>query len=170
MAGRELVPDYKTDRTSVVRLTMSASSGDKAAHSHHWSTLEESLGDNGIRLGDSLTSAGDGEDTVVNTLNDLGDTGLDASLIAKVGNVLASLSNDDTSLLGGDNGTEGQLSLSVLLVGLWGRLSIWTKTFSVGTDTDVQAVHVVGNVIASLHRGGVSALAGLFWRSRHVDM
>lgn len=148
-------------------LTMSAGSGDKAAHSHHWSTLKESLGDNGVGLGDGIATSGDGEDTVVDTLNNLGDTGLDASLITEVGNILASLSNDNTSLLGGDNGAEGQLSLSVLLLSLWGWLSVWTKTLAVSTD--VQAVHVVGKVIAGLNRGGVSALACLFWGGRHSE-
>lgn len=168
MAGRELVMGHKMERTESVKLTVSASSGDKAAHSHHWSTLKESLSDNGVGLGDGLASTRDGKDAVVNTLDDLRDAGLDASLIAEVGNVLASLSDDDTSLLGGDNGAEGQLSLGVLLVGLWGWLSIWSKTLSVGTD--VQALHVVGNVIASLDRGGVSALTRLFWGRRHLDV
>ena len=148
-------------------LTVSAGIGDKATHSHHWSTLKESLGNDSVGLGNGIASSGDGEDTVVNTLNDLGDTGLDASLITEVGNILASLSNDNAGLLGGDNSTEGQLSLSVLLLSLWGWLSVWTKALAVRTD--VQAVHVVGKIIAGLNGGGVSALAGLFWGGRHSE-
>ena len=142
-------------------LTVSAGSGDKATHSHHWSTLKESLGDDGVGLGNSITSSRDGENTVVDTLDNLGDTGLDTSLITEVGNILATLSNDNAGLLGGDNGAEGQLSLSILLLSLWGWLSVWTKALAVSTD--VQAVHVVSEIIAGLNRGGVSALAGLFW-------
>ena len=152
----------------VAKLTMSAGGGDNTAHSHHWGTLKESLGDNGVGLRDSIASTGDGEDTVVDTLDNLADTSLDASLIAEVSNVLASLSDNDTSLLGGDNGAEGQLSLGVLLLSLWGWLSIWAKTLAVGTD--VQALHVIGNIIANLNGGRVLVLTGLFWGGRHVDL
>jgi len=44
----------------------------------------------------------------MNSLDNLGDTSLDAGLVSKISNVLASLANDDSGLLGGDEGTEGQ--------------------------------------------------------------
>jgi hypothetical protein len=88
-----------------------------AAHTHHWSALEEALGDDSVGLGDSFAATSDGQDAVVNTLDDLADTGLDTSLVSQFGDILASLANNDTGLLRGDDGTKGQLRLGVLLVG-----------------------------------------------------
>lgn len=129
-------------------------SGNNTTHSHHWSTLNESLGDNGIGLGDGIATTRDGQDAVVDTLDDLGDTGLDASLIAKVGNVLASLADDNTSLLGGDDGTESELLLGVLLISLWGEVSIWTHAVTLLADVEVgEAVSNVADWLLSLLLG-----------------
>ena len=49
----------------------------------------------------------------MDTLDDLGDTGLDTGLITKIGDVLAGLADDDAGLLGGDEGTEGQGSVGI---------------------------------------------------------
>ena len=69
-----------------------------------------------LYLGNSLDSTSDGEDTVVDTLDHLGDASLDTGLIAEIGNVLASLADNDTSLLGRDEGTKGQGSSGIVLL------------------------------------------------------
>lgn len=72
----------------------------------------------GIYLGNTFDGASDGQDTIVDTLDNLGDTSLDAGLIAEISNVLTGLANDDTSLLGRDEGTERQGSCSIVLLAL----------------------------------------------------
>ena len=59
-------------------------------------------------LGDILDVAADAQHTLVNALDDLADTRLDAGLLAQVGYVLAALADDDAGLLGGDEGAEGE--------------------------------------------------------------
>lgn len=52
-------------------LTMRAVVGDSSTHAHGRSTLEQSLCDNRICLGDARKWASNGQDTVVDTLDNL---------------------------------------------------------------------------------------------------
>ena len=107
-------------------------------HPHLGRTLQQSLGNNRVGLGDALQSTSDGQDTIMDTLHDLADTSLNASLVAQVRNVLAALADDDAGFLGGDDGAEGELGLGVLLVGFGAFVAL-----TVG----VEAVHGVGELI-----------------------
>ena len=57
---------------------------------------------------DTLNIAADGENTVVDTWDDLADAGLDACLLTKVRDVFATLSDDYASILGTDKSTESE--------------------------------------------------------------
>ena len=67
----------------------------------------------GTHPGDSLEVSADGEDSVVDALDDLGHSGLDAGELSEVGDVLSSLSDDNPGLLGGHERAEGEV-LTVL--------------------------------------------------------
>lgn len=110
-----------------VKLTVSPIVLNNASHTHGRGAFEKSARDNGVGLRDSLAAASDGQDAVVDALNNLADASLDASLISEVGNVLATLADDDAGFLGGDDGAESQLSLGVLLVRLRGGFAIRTE-------------------------------------------
>lgn len=116
---------------------------DNATHAHGRSTLKESARDNGVGTRDGVAAASDGQDTVVDTLDHLADAGLDTSFVAKISDVLASLANNDTGLLGRDNGAEGKLGLGVFLVRLRGR-------FAVGAEAvfELHVVHVIDDITA----------------------
>jgi hypothetical protein len=85
----------------------------------------------------------------MNTLNDLADTGAHASLVAQVSNVLARLANNDTGLLGRNNGSQGELRLGVFLFGARGYFAL---------TVDVEAVQLVGDAAGILTGTGL----GLF--------
>ena len=51
---------------------------------------------------------GDGEDTFMDTGGDLADTGLHTSLITQIGDVLATFTNDYTSILGTNKCSKGK--------------------------------------------------------------
>jgi len=85
-------------------------------------------------VGDALKVSRDAQNPVVDTLNDLGDTSLDSGEFSKVGDVLSSLSDDDTGLLGRDESSKGEVlallsvlsslsGLVVVSVGLGGILT-----------------------------------------------
>lgn len=124
---------------------------DNAAHAHGGSTLEQGTRDHGIGAGNGIAATSDGQDTVVDALDNLGDAGLDASLVAKVGDVLAALANDDTGFLGGDNGAEGKLGLGVLFVRLRGGLAVGTEAV-----LHLEVVHGVQHVVGAV--GGENVL------------
>lgn len=84
---------------------MSATGANHATHAHLRCTLEECLGNDGIGLRDSFASTCDSEDAVVDTLNNLADTGFHTGLVAQVGDILAAFAYDHTSFLGGNDGT-----------------------------------------------------------------
>jgi hypothetical protein len=85
------------------------------------------------------------------TLHNFAHTSLDASLISKVGHILACLADNDASLFRRDDGTKGQLSLRVLLVGPWRRLPVRSEAvlFSVfGAETHtVHRISQTGEII-----------------------
>lgn len=97
------------------------------SHAHSGGTFEQSASDNRVGSRNSVATAGDGQNTVMNTLHNFADAGLDASLVSKIGNVLAALANNDTGFLGRDNRTKGELGLGILLVRLRGGFAIRAK-------------------------------------------
>lgn len=134
---------------------MSSIALDNATHAHGGSTLEESAGDNGIGAGNGVATSGDGEDAVMDSLDDLGDASLDAGLVAEISDILAALANNDTGLLGRDNGAEGELGLGVLLIRLRGGLAVGAEAV-----LHLEVVHRVHEVVGAV--GGEDILG------RHV--
>ena len=57
---------------------------------------------------DTLNIAADGENTVMDTWDDLADAGLDACLVSEIGDVFATFPNDDAGVLGADKSAEGE--------------------------------------------------------------
>lgn len=108
---------------------MSAVALDDTAHSDGGRTFQKGSSNDGVGPRDGIAATGDGENSIMNTLNDLADTGLHSSFVTKVSNVLAALSNNDTRFLGGNNGAQGQLSLGIFLVRLRGKLPIGAESF-----------------------------------------
>lgn len=96
---------------------MSVGVGNYTAHAHLRRALDQAVGDKTVRVGDGDERSGDGEDAVMNARHDLANASADTSLVAKVGDVLAGLADDDTGFLGGDNGAKSELSLVVLFLG-----------------------------------------------------
>jgi hypothetical protein len=116
--------------------TVGSISADNAAHAHCRCAVKQTFGNQAVRLGNTRQAAGDGQNTVVDALDDLADSSADASLIAQISNVLASLAYDDTRLFRRDNGTQGELRLGVLLLSAWGHvaLTIDGKTIELISD------------------------------------
>lgn len=133
--------------------TMSAVALNNASHAHGGGTLEKGPGDDGIGPRDSVASASDGQDTVVNALYDLAHTGLDTGLVSEISDILATFADNDTSFLGRDNGAKGELGLSVLLVRLRGG-------FTIGAEALVHSklIHLVDDIAAVV--GGEGILRG----------
>jgi hypothetical protein len=73
---------------------------DDSSHAHLGNTLQQTLCDHAICLGDATERACDGQDTIMYTRHNLGNAGTNASLIAQVSDILSGLANDDTSFLG----------------------------------------------------------------------
>ena len=57
---------------------------------------------------DTLNIAADGENTVMDTWDDLADAGLDSSLVAEIGDIFAGLSNNHTGVFGANECAESQ--------------------------------------------------------------
>ena len=57
---------------------------------------------------DTLNIAADGENTVMNTWDDLADAGLDASLIPDLRDILPALANDDACIFCTDESAESE--------------------------------------------------------------
>lgn len=90
---------------------------DETTHAHLWCTIEQRLGDLAVGASDIVKRSSDGENTIVNTLNDLADSSADLCLLAEVCNIPALLADNDTCFLGGDNGSHGQGLGGILLFG-----------------------------------------------------
>lgn len=113
---------------------------DETAHAHLGCTVEERLGDLAIGASDIVERPSNGENTVMNTLNDLADSSADLGLLAEICNIPALLSNYDTGLLGRDDGTHGQGLCGILLFcALWHILAGWTAVH-------VETAHAWDNV------------------------
>jgi hypothetical protein len=124
--------------------TVSASVLHDSAHTHRRSAFQQRPGHNGVGSRDGLAATSDGEDAVVNALDDLADAGFHASLVAQVCDVLPAFPNDDARFLGRDNRPQGQLGLSILLVRLGRRLSVRAQARLVVTK--IELVHGLGKV------------------------
>jgi len=98
-----------------------------STHADCGSAFEQSSCHNGVGPRDSIAATSNGQDAIVNALHDFADAGLDASLLAQIGDVLSALSDDDTGLLGWDERAQSQLRLGVLFVRLGCRLAIGAK-------------------------------------------
>lgn len=131
---------------------MSSVVGDDTSHSHGRGTFQQSLCDDGISLGGALQSSSDGQDTVMNTLNNLAHASLDSGLITEVSDVLATFADNDTSFLGGHDGADGQNSLRIFFLGLGDSIGI--------ALTDVQSVETIIDSFFGRARDGIL-------RSRH---
>jgi hypothetical protein len=71
-------------------------------------SLEQESRDLGVGGSDSLDFTGDREDSVLNTLDDLGDTSLDTSGISDLGDSRTGLTDNDTGFLGRDESTDSE--------------------------------------------------------------
>lgn len=129
-----------------------------AAHAHGRCTFQQCAGDNHVRLRDGVASTSDGQNAVVNALHDLAYTGLDSSLVAQLGDVLATLADDNTGFFGRHNSAQSQLSLGVLLVGPRRRFSIRSESGLAVLELDaIQAdskVFSVGRKLVLVGRHG----------------
>lgn len=146
---------------------MSTVGRDDATHANRRGAFEKGASDSSVRLGDSIAATGNGQDTVVDTLDNLANTGLDASFVTEVGNVLAALANDHTSFLGRHDGSQGKGGLGVFFVGSGSGLAIGTEASL--TVIDVEVIEVL---LDAATVGGNGVLAGrhdVFLRSLEVD-
>ncbi len=150
--------------------TVSAVALDHSAHTHGGGALEERAGNDGVGPGDGIAAARDGQNTVVDALDNLADARLDARLVAQVGHVLSAFPNDDAGLLGRDDGAQRQLCLGIFLVSLGRRLSVRAKAGLIAEVELVEGVAQVGavgreGVLRSRHfgRGRVSRRKVEWW-------
>src|SRR6266536_150752 len=97
----------------------------------------------------------------MNTLDNLADTSLNASLITKICHILASLANNHTSFLGGDNSSQSELRLCIFLIGLWQRFAIRSNTTFV--TADVEIVHALIELVT------VGRIFAVVLRRRHFE-
>ena len=156
MAKRQLAMRWVSIFRKGTKRTVSSIALDDATHTHGGRAFEEGTCDNGVGPRDGITATGDGKDSVVDTLNNLADASLDARVIAKVGDVLATLADDDTGFLGRHNGSESELGLGIFLVRLRGGFTIRSKAL----------VHL--EVIERIDE--ISAVGGeVILRSRHCS-
>jgi len=87
----------------------------------------------------------------MNALNDLADTSAHASLVAQVSDILACFANDDTGLLGRDNGSQGELRFGVFFFGARGYFAL---------AVHVEAVKLVGDTAGILTGTGLRLFGG----------
>ncbi len=64
--------------------------------------------ENTVYLCHGLDETSNSEHTLVDTGDDLTDTGLDTGLVSQVGDIFASLADDNASVLGANKGAKGQ--------------------------------------------------------------
>lgn len=149
--------------------TVRAVALDHPAHAQGGSALEERAGDDGVGPGDGLAAARNGQNTVVDALDNLADARLDACLVAQIGHVLAAFPNDDARLLGRDNGAQRQLCLGIFFIGLGRGLSVGAKAGLIEVEL-VEGVAQVGAVVRKgvlrgrhCGRGRVSRRKAKWW-------
>jgi len=121
--------------------TMSPIVIDDTTHANLRNTLEQSLGNDAIGLGDTTHGTIDGKNTVMDTWNDLGNTSAHTSLIAQIGHVLAAFSNDNASLFGRDDSAQGELLGGVLLLGTSAYVTV------INVVVEASTTEVLGDVV-----------------------
>lgn len=138
-----------------------------AAHSHGRCTFQQRAGDNHVRLRDGVASASDGQNAVVNALHDLAYSGLDSSLIAQLGDILATLADNYTGFFGGHDGAQSQLGLGVFLISPRRRFSIGSESrLAIVELNAVQAdskVISVGRKVVLVGRHGRIGVVDVWW-------
>lgn len=100
-----------------MRRTVGVGVRSDTAHAELRNALEQAIGYVTVGRSDGIQGAEDGQDTVVNTRDDLADAGADTGLVAELGDVLASFSNDDACFLRGDDSSQSKLSEGVFVIG-----------------------------------------------------
>lgn len=136
-----------------------------AAHAHGRCTFQQCAGDNHICLRNSVASTSDGQNAVVNALHDLAHASLDSGLVAQLGDILATLSDDDAGFFGGNNSAQSQLGLGILLVSP-------RRRFPIGSESglavvELNAVQADGQVVSV---GRKAVLVGRHGRMNVVDV
>jgi hypothetical protein len=90
-------------------------------------SLEQKSCDLGVGGSDTFDFSRDREDSVLNTLDNLGDTSLDATGVSDLGNGGTGFTDDNTGFLGRDEGSDGEgvflgsTTLERSLLGSFGR-------------------------------------------------
>lgn len=136
-------PDARSRKKGRLR-TMGAVALNDAAHAHGRSSLQQGAGDNHVCLRYGVASTSDGQNSIVYTLDHLGDASFDASLVAQFGDVLATLSDDDTGLFGRHNGAQGQLGLGIFFVGARCGLAVGAEAAFI---VELNAIKTAGKVV-----------------------
>lgn len=136
-----------------------------AAHAHGRCTFQQCASDYHVRLRDGVASTSDGQNAVVNALYDLADSGLDSSLVAQLGDILATLADNYTGFFGGNDGAQSQLGLGILLVGPRGRFSV--RSESRLAVIELNAIQADSKVVSV---GRKAVLVGRHGRIRVVDV
>lgn len=138
-----------------------------AAHAHGRCTLQQCASDNHVRLRDGVASTSDGQNAVVNALHDLAYSGLDSSLVAQLGDILATLADDHTGFFGGHNSAQSQLGLGILLVGPRRRFSIRSESGLAVIELDAvqtdRKVVSVGREVVLVGRHGRIGVVDVWW-------
>jgi hypothetical protein len=91
----------------------------------------------------------------VDTLDHLANPSLDAGLVSEVSDILPTFANDDASFFGGNNGSQGELGLSVFLVCLRSGLAVRTQSvIHLKVVDGVDEIATIGreNVLSCRHR------------------
>lgn len=82
----------------------------------------------------------------MHTLHDLANASFNPSLVSQVGDILPALADDHASFFRGDNCSKGQLGLSIFLICLRRRLSVWAEARLIVVEPDL--VHGLHQVIS----------------------
>ena len=120
-------------------------------HTQLGRTIKKTLGHDRVGLRGSLKKTSHGQDTVMNTLDDLANTSLHTGFVAQIGHILASFADDDACLLRRDDGAQSQHGLGIFFFGLGGTLDLGV------VDTD--PVEGVGETIVGGHWAGFTVLS-----------
>lgn len=147
----------QTENKGHAQLTVSVWVVDNTTHAHLRSAFEQTIGDETVSLCNAFKRTQDRQDTVVDARNDLADASTNTSLVTKVCDVCASLADDDACFLRGDDGSQGDLSLSIFIFGA-GR-----NVISGGAE----ATHLIRDGINSIVLD--SGCGGELLVSRHGD-
>lgn len=88
-------------------------------HANSWGSLQETIGNKTVGVGDSIQWSSDSQYPVVNARYNLADACSNSSLLAQVGDVLSCLANDNASFFGRDDCTKCELSGIIVFSRTW---------------------------------------------------